>query len=54
VLERQGSHSLAFEGFGLCCLVGIGLWMFLLFFGFWACGSSLCMTCVLRGVLCFQ
>jgi len=51
VWERQGSRLLAFEGFGLCCLVGLGLWVLGLwaFFGglgcgyfcyFWACGSS--------------
>jgi hypothetical protein len=30
--ERQGSHLIAFEGFGLCCLVGFEV------MGLWVCG----------------
>jgi hypothetical protein len=47
------AHACAFEGFGLCCLVSFGVmgflgWIgcgfFLLFLGFRACGSSLCIS----------
>jgi len=41
-------------GLGLldCRLDGlIGLWVFLLLFGFWACGSSLCIRPIYLGAL---
>jgi hypothetical protein len=52
--SRRGegkARLIAFDGFGHCCLVGVGvvgffgqvgLWVFLLFLVFWACGGSLC------------
>ena len=37
--ERQGSHLLAFEDFGLCCLVDVGVVGFLVGLG---CGCFCC------------